>query len=176
MDKTETKIVYAYDATGLYIGGKVLDCTDRSPISGSWQVPANCTEIAPETKAGYDAYFASGVWTRVAQEVDVLCYYNNGLAYKKVKSTYTVSDGEILFNTTPTIAQLESSFSGYGKAVKVQKSAELDTEYHSQFTTLAQSLGLATLDGNQTIIDGIKSDYAALKTEYQKKLEEITNG
>jgi len=27
MDKTETKIVYAYDATGLYIGDKVLDCT-----------------------------------------------------------------------------------------------------------------------------------------------------
>jgi len=176
MDKAETKTVYVYDTTGLYIGDKVLDYTDRSPISGAWQIPANCTELAPETKAGYDVYFASGAWTYIVQEIDVLCYYNNGLSYKKVKSIYTVSDGEVLFDATPTTAQLESSFSGYSNAVKAQKSAELDTEYQSQFITLAQSLGLATLNGNQTVIDGIKSDYTALKTEYQKKMEEITNG
>lgn len=54
-----------------------------------------------------------------------------------------------------------------------QKLAALDAEYQSQFATLAQSLGLATLDGNQTVADSIKADYATLKTEYQKKRQVI---
>lgn len=54
--------------------------------------------------------------------------------------------------------------------------AALDAEYQPQFAGLAQSLGLATLDGNQNVIDSIKADYAAIKTEYQTKKEEIVNG
>ncbi|MBU2701698.1 hypothetical protein Ga0466249_002817 [Sporomusaceae bacterium BoRhaA] len=57
-----------------------------------------------------------------------------------------------------------------------EKIAALDAEYQPQFSALAQSLGLATLDGNQTVIDGIKSDYTALKTEYNAKREAIANG
>ncbi|SDD90161.1 hypothetical protein [Sporomusa acidovorans] len=57
-----------------------------------------------------------------------------------------------------------------------EKIAALDAEYQTQFTTLAQALGLATLDGNQTNIDSIKADYAALKAEYQAKREVISNG
>ncbi|MGL5271289.1 MAG: hypothetical protein ACRC7I_12355 [Selenomonadaceae bacterium] len=56
---------------------------------------------------------------------------------------------------------------------KEEKLAALDTVYQSQFTALAQSLGLATLDANQTVIDGVKADYAALKAEYQAKAKEI---
>ena len=49
MDKTEKKIVYAYDTDGLFIGVKTLDYTDRSPISGAWQIPGNMTDTAPLT-------------------------------------------------------------------------------------------------------------------------------
>lgn len=49
--------------------------------------------------------------------------------------------------------------------------AALDAEYQPQFAELAQSLGVATLDGNQVAIDGIKDDYAALKAEYTAKME-----
>jgi hypothetical protein len=54
-----------------------------------------------------------------------------------------------------------------------EKIAALDAEYQPQFKSLAESLGLATLDGNQVVIDGIKSDYTALKTEYNTKREAI---
>ena len=54
-----------------------------------------------------------------------------------------------------------------------EKVAALDAEYQPQFASLAQSLGLATLDGNQAVQDEIKADYAALKEEYQTKREAI---
>ena len=47
MDKEETKLVYTYGDDGKYTGTKTLDYTDRSPISGTWQIPAGCTEITP---------------------------------------------------------------------------------------------------------------------------------
>ena len=56
---------------------------------------------------------------------------------------------------------------------KEEKLAALDAVYQPQFVTLAQALGLATLDANQTVIDGVKADYAALKSEYQAKVKEI---
>lgn len=42
------KIVYAFNLlTKEYIGPKVLDKTDQSPISGAWQIPCNMVEITP---------------------------------------------------------------------------------------------------------------------------------
>lgn len=60
--------------------------------------------------------------------------------------------------------------------IQAKQLTSLDAEYQPQFLDLAQALGLATLSGNQVTIDGIKADYAALKTEYDEKREEITNG
>lgn len=41
------KIVYAFNLlTKEYEGHKVLDNTDRSPISGAWQIPCNMVESA----------------------------------------------------------------------------------------------------------------------------------
>ena len=66
MDKTETKTVYSYDGAGLLIGAQTLDHTDRSPISGAWQIPGNTTETAPLTaKDGYNVYFKDGSWQYV---------------------------------------------------------------------------------------------------------------
>ena len=62
----ETKTVYAYDADGAYIGERTLDDTDRSPISGVWQIPGNMTEDKPPAaKEGYDLYYRSGKWEQV---------------------------------------------------------------------------------------------------------------
>lgn len=44
----DTKLVYAFNLlTGEYEGPKTLDNTDRSPISGAWQIPCNTVEVAP---------------------------------------------------------------------------------------------------------------------------------
>ena len=61
-----TKTVYAYAADGKYIGARMLDDTDRSPISGAWQIPGNMAEDAPPAaKEGYDLYYKGGKWTQV---------------------------------------------------------------------------------------------------------------
>ena len=61
-----TKTVYAYAADGKYIGERTLDDTDRSPISGVWQIPGNMTEDKPpKVKDGYDLYWRSGKWELV---------------------------------------------------------------------------------------------------------------
>ena len=62
----ETKTVYAYAADGKYIGERTLDDTDRSPISGAWQIPGNMTETQPPTaKEGYDRCWCGGKWEQV---------------------------------------------------------------------------------------------------------------
>lgn len=63
----ETKTVYAYDASGKYISERTLDDTDRSPISGAWQIPGNMTEVKPPAtvKEGYDLFYRGGKWTQV---------------------------------------------------------------------------------------------------------------
>ena len=61
-----TKTVYAYAADGKYIGERTLDDTDRSPISGAWQIPGNMTETQPPAaKEGYDIYWCDGKWEQV---------------------------------------------------------------------------------------------------------------
>ena len=61
-----TKTVYAYAADGKYIGVRTLDDTDRSPISGAWQIPGNMTEMQPPAaKEGYDLYWRGGKWEQV---------------------------------------------------------------------------------------------------------------
>ncbi|WP_314447834.1 hypothetical protein [Selenomonas artemidis] len=60
-----TKTVYAYAEGGKYIGERTLDDTDRSPISGAWQIPGNMTETQPPAvKEGYDLYWR-GKWNQV---------------------------------------------------------------------------------------------------------------
>lgn len=62
----ETKTVYAYAADGKYAGERTLDDTDRSPISGVWQIPGNMTETQPPAaKEGYDLCWCDGKWEQV---------------------------------------------------------------------------------------------------------------
>ena len=61
-----TKTVYAYATDGKYIGECTLDDTDRSPISGVWQIPGNMTDTKPpKAKEGYDLYYKDGKWEQV---------------------------------------------------------------------------------------------------------------
>ena len=61
-----TKTVYAYAEGGKYIGERTLDDTDRSPISGAWQIPGNMTETQPPAaKEGYDICWRDGKWEQV---------------------------------------------------------------------------------------------------------------
>ena len=61
-----TKTVYAYATDGKYIGERTLDDTDRSPISGAWQIPGNMTETQPPAaKEDYDLYWRGGKWEQV---------------------------------------------------------------------------------------------------------------
>lgn len=61
-----TKTVYAYTEGGKYIGERTLDDTDRSPISGAWQIPAYMTEVKPPAaKEGYDTYWRGGKWEQI---------------------------------------------------------------------------------------------------------------
>lgn len=63
MNKEETKLVFTYDDDGKYTGTKTLDYTDRSPISGAWQIPAGCTEItAPEPADGMELVWNGEEW------------------------------------------------------------------------------------------------------------------
>lgn len=63
MDKSETKLVYTYGDDGKYTGTKTLDYTDRSPISGVWQIPEGCTEIAPpEAGEGMELVWNGESW------------------------------------------------------------------------------------------------------------------
>jgi hypothetical protein len=63
----ETKTVYAYAAEdGAYLGEHILDDTDRSPVSGAWQIPAHMTEERPPAaKEGHDIYWRGGKWEQV---------------------------------------------------------------------------------------------------------------
>ena len=82
-------------------------------------------------------------------------------------SDLSIVDGKIQLVTivAPTAEEIKQ------KAIET-----LNTEYDSQFAALATSLGLATLSGDQAVINSIKSDYTELKAEYQTKLEAINNG
>ena len=66
MDKSEIKVVYRYDDLGLYAGTVTLDYTDRSPISGRWQIPGYCTTVEPPAeKDGYNRVWSGDEWEYV---------------------------------------------------------------------------------------------------------------
>lgn len=126
----DTKTVYEYDNEGYFKSEITLDNSDISP-GGEWNIPAKCTVLQPETKDGYKPKWTGTAWEQEVIPHDVLCYYADGLQYKTVKSDYVVADGEVLFEQTPTTAELEKAFSGYDNAVlsqtKSTKLAELQS-------------------------------------------------
>lgn len=63
-----TKIVYSYDEKNYYEKTLTLDKSDISP-SGSWNIPARCTEIEPlEEKEGYKVKWNGTGWEYEQEE------------------------------------------------------------------------------------------------------------
>lgn len=60
----DTKIVYAFNLlTHEYEGPKVLDATDKSPISGAWQIPCNMVEVIPPViPVGHKCFWDGTQW------------------------------------------------------------------------------------------------------------------
>jgi len=54
--------------------------------------------------------------------------------------------------------------------------AALDAEYQPQFEALQLAWAAANISSNTALLTSITSDYAALKLEYQTKLEAIESG
>lgn len=65
----ETKNVYRYDDKNYFEHKIVLDDTDRSPVSGAWQIPAYCTEVEPPAeKEGFKIKWNGSEWEYEAEE------------------------------------------------------------------------------------------------------------
>lgn len=62
------------------------------------------------------------------------------------------------------------------KPTKDQQLFQLDLQYQPQFKELAESLGIASLANNQSLIQELQQEYASLKSEYGNKREVIING
>ena len=63
-DKAETKKAYQYDAKGVYVKDVELTWMNRSPISGTWQIPAYVTTVEPiAEKDGCKRVFDGTSWS-----------------------------------------------------------------------------------------------------------------
>jgi len=115
----------------------------------------------PSAKMGNESYI---LYNRTLQQ-----YVKNGdiLPFEVLPELDNIIDGvcDIIVAKSKRIAVV------IPEPTKAEKVAMLDAVYQPQFVSLAQLLGVATLDGNQTAITGIKEDYAALKAEYTSKME-----
>lgn len=60
--------------------------------------------------------------------------------------------------------------------INQQKIDDFNTEYQPQFQALKYSLIAALARNDTATMDEIKDDYATLQTEYNAKMEVITNG
>lgn len=70
-DKAETKKAYQYDAKGVYVKDVELTWMNRSPISGTWQIPAYVTTVAPiDEKDGYKRIFDGTAWSYIDADDD----------------------------------------------------------------------------------------------------------
>lgn len=70
-DKSETKKAYQYDAKGVYVKDVELTWMNRSPISGTWQIPAYVTTVEPiSAKDGFDRVFDGTKWSYIDADND----------------------------------------------------------------------------------------------------------
>lgn len=104
----------------------------------------------------------------VKKPSDVLCYSSHGYAWSLVPSTYVPKDGEVIFTSTPTEAQLKTAFPSIAASKKYTFSANAihgDT-LHFYDTTV-------TFGTDITIGDTIASTVANIVT-YMKTQERLT--
>lgn len=168
-----SKIVYQYDeTTNFFTSELALDDSDKSP-SGEYQIPAFCTETAPDdAKDGYDQRWTGSVWEYV-DTADVAVYSNNGLSNRTEKYSYTVQPGEAILPAGADEAALRAAFTGYDAAIKAKKLQDLEKEYNSGVSDITSALQLAQLRGDTNQATSLKSDFEALQAGYEAAKNEL---
>lgn len=104
----------------------------------------------------------------------VLCYYNNGLSFRTVDSTYIAQAGEVLFLVTPTTDQLTAAFPNYSYTVKHQAKLAIDDQYNNYYLNLDRAYAGAVQLGNPT--SAIAAKRAELLAAHKAAKEAIDNG
>lgn len=167
------KTVYQYDKTTHFFTASLeLDESDKSP-SGQYQIPAFCTEVAPEeSKGGYSQRWTGSAWECV-DTADVIVYGNNGLSQRTEEYSYTVQQGEAILPAGADEAALRAAFSGYDAAIKAKKLQDLETEYNSGVSDITSALQLAQLRGDTNQATSLKSDFEALQAGYEAAKKEL---
>lgn len=122
VDKTENKIVYAYTANGKLIGAVTLDYTDRSPISGNWQLPAGTTETEPSAaKDGCYIIWTGSAWEYKAPSATVETAAETTTATK----TTTTADASYV---DPTVLAIMEALAAQESRLAALESATTTTE------------------------------------------------
>lgn len=116
----ETKKVYQFDDKKIYKGTLTLDASDKS-VSGNWNIPSDCVEVAPPAPQENTAYkWQGGAWVAV-EDYRKKEYWLPGDTYgtpgREVKEIGPLPEGATL---TPPEQTLED--------VKTAKVAEMKAE------------------------------------------------
>lgn len=112
---------------------------------------------------------------------EILGYYPDDILYPAIPEPYIEVDEathlDCVNNQYNRMVDIKSKVVMPGVIIKALAKEEqlriLDLEYESQFTSLSIALGLATLSDNPESISEKKTDYVALKAEYDIKRGEI---
>lgn len=168
------KTVYKYNEKGILIEKIVLDDSDKSPISGAWQIPAFCTDKRPPaSKDGYVAVFDGKLWRNIRRYDDIFVYSNNGTQSRKEKYGYIVKQGEKAYVDTPDEAQLRADFPDYDNALKEKTLRELESEYQENASELSSAMVTAQLNNDTQTVKDIQEEFAELQKMYRQAKEEI---
>lgn len=82
------KKVYKFTTDNKYAGIVQLDDTDRSPVSGRWQIPAGCATVQPPAeKDGFEIIWDGTAWAYREAEKDPEPAQPRELTLDEIKST-----------------------------------------------------------------------------------------
>lgn len=161
----EEKTVYAYDEKYIFSGEVNLDDTDKSP-SGSWNIPAWCTDVEPPIeKEGFVRIWNGKIWEYIEDHRGKK-YWMPDEDYKspghEVTEIGPLPEGASNTAPQPTAEELQA-----------QALATLDAEYKSKFDELDGQIVKAAALKNETMQDELIAERAALVDEYTQKRGEL---
>lgn len=161
----DRKTVYEYDKKNIFVCTVLLDNTDKSP-SGSWNIPAGCTETEPpDEKPGYVRVWKGNEW-EYTEDHRGEKYWLPGEGYDTPGHEVTEIGPlpESASNTAPQPTEEE---------LQAQKLMELDTEYKMKFDELDSQIMRASALKETDLQDELLNERAALVTEYSEKRRDL---
>lgn len=160
MDKKETKLVYTYGDDGKYTGTKTLDYTDRSPVSGAWQLPAGCTETTPlEDKDGFDI-----IWNGVSWE-----YQEKEAEPEEPEPTEPTEEEKLQIEAASTRAKLQTmAINAMMTTLAGNDLTDAKREYQTSLMSISDDVALK--------IPGVFPAWSGASVEYKKDARLTYNG